>query len=127
MNKAQGANGPEDRENPKGQTSDLEARIRRAKHERPGFFSARRAKQDEWSGTGRGFRLASEFVAAIIVGAGIGLGIDSLFGTTPWGLIVLILVGFAAGVLNVTRAASELNSEAAKFSETGAPPEDDDE
>ena len=58
---------------------------------------------------GRAFRLASEFVAAILVGLGLGWGADALFGTTPWGLIILMLLGFAAGVLNVVRAAAEMN------------------
>lgn len=127
MNKAQDAKGPEDRKGSQRQTGDLEERIRRARHERPGFLSSRMAKQDEWSGTGRGFRLASEFVAAIIVGAGVGLGIDALLGTRPWGLIVLILIGFAAGVLNVMRASSELNAEAAKYTDAGAQPDEDDD
>jgi ATP synthase protein I len=57
------------------------------------------------SGYARGFRLSSELVAGVLVGAGLGWGIDRLLGTSPWGLIVLLLLGFAAGVLNVMRAA----------------------
>ena len=59
---------------------------------------------------GRAFRLASEFVASIIVGALLGYGADRLFGTAPWGMIILLLLGFMAGVLNVIRATSELNA-----------------
>jgi ATP synthase protein I len=62
------------------------------------------------TGMGRAFRLASEFVAAILVGLGLGWGVDALFGTTPWGLIILMLLGFAAGVLNVVRAAAKMNA-----------------
>jgi ATP synthase protein I len=57
------------------------------------------------SGYARGFRLSSELVAGVLVGAGLGWGIDRLLGTSPWGLMVLLLLGFAAGVLNVMRAA----------------------
>jgi ATP synthase protein I len=57
------------------------------------------------SGYARGFRLSSELVAGVLVGAGLGWLIDRLLGTSPWGLIVLQLLGFAAGVLNVMRAA----------------------
>ena len=57
------------------------------------------------SGYARGFRLSSEFVAGVLVGAGLGWGIDRLFGISPWGLIVFLLLGFAAGVLNVMRSA----------------------
>jgi ATP synthase protein I len=54
------------------------------------------------------FRLASEFVAGILVGAALGWGIDRLAGTSPWGLISFLMLGFVAGVLNVVRASSRL-------------------
>ena len=57
------------------------------------------------SGYARGFRLSSELVAGVLVGAGLGWLIDRLLGTSPWGLIVLLLLGFAAGVLTVMRSA----------------------
>ena len=57
------------------------------------------------SGYARGFRLSSELVAGVLVGAGLGWLIDRLLGTSPWGLIVLLLLGFAAGVMNVMRSA----------------------
>jgi ATP synthase protein I len=53
-------------------------------------------------------------VAAIIVGAALGWGTDQLFGTAPWGMIILLLLGFAAGVVNVIRATAELNAQQAK-------------
>jgi ATP synthase protein I len=57
------------------------------------------------SGYARGFRLSSELVAGVLVGAGLGWLIDRLLGIAPWGLIVFLLLGFAAGVLNVMRSA----------------------
>jgi ATP synthase protein I len=57
------------------------------------------------SGYARGFRLSSELVAGVLVGAGIGWLIDRGLGTSPWGFIVFLLLGFAAGVLNVMRSA----------------------
>ena len=50
-------------------------------------------------------KLSSEFVAAIIVGALLGYLLDRFAGTGPWGMIVLLLLGFCAGVLNVLRSA----------------------
>jgi ATP synthase protein I len=41
----------------------------------------------------------------VLVGAGLGWLLDRWLGTKPWGLIVFLLLGFAAGVLNVMRAA----------------------
>jgi ATP synthase protein I len=52
-------------------------------------------------------RLSSEFVAGIVVGAGLGWLLDRWLGTSPWGLILFLMVGFAAGVLNVLRASGE--------------------
>jgi ATP synthase protein I len=57
------------------------------------------------SGQGRAWRLATEFVAGILVGGAIGWFFDSWLGTTPWGLIVFLMLGFAAGVLNALRTA----------------------
>jgi ATP synthase protein I len=57
------------------------------------------------SGYARGFRLSSELVAGVLVGAGLGWLVDRWCGIAPWGLIILLLLGFAAGVLNVMRSA----------------------
>jgi len=52
-----------------------------------------------------GFRLSSELVAGVIVGALIGWGFDRLLSTSPFGFIVFLLLGFVAGVVNVVRSA----------------------
>ena len=52
-----------------------------------------------------GFRLSSELVAGVVVGAAIGWGFDRLLSTSPFGLIVFLLLGFIAGVVNVVRSA----------------------
>ena len=57
------------------------------------------------SGYAKGFRLSSELVAGVVVGAGLGWLIDRWLRISPWGLIVFLLLGFAAGVLNVMRSA----------------------
>ncbi len=110
-----------------GFTSDLAARIKRAQGVRPAHAAAERMRQREMTGLGRGFRLGSEFVAAIFVGAGLGWGVDKLFGTTPWGIIILLLLGFAAGVLNVIRATAEMNAESAKLPMAPSVPDDEEE
>jgi ATP synthase protein I len=51
-----------------------------------------------------GLRLSSELVAGVLVGAVLGWGFDRLLSTSPWGLIVFLLLGFAAGVINVVRS-----------------------
>lgn len=57
------------------------------------------------SAMARGFRLSTELVAGVLLGAAIGWVLDRFLSTSPWGLIVFLLLGFAAGVLNVMRAA----------------------
>lgn len=53
-----------------------------------------------------GLRAGSEFVAAVIVGAGIGWVLDRALGTNPAFLIVFFMIGVAAGVWNVIRVTS---------------------
>jgi ATP synthase protein I len=81
-----------------------------------------RKNQTDQSGSGadpvnasamaRGFRLSSELIAGVLVGAVIGWGFDRLLSTSPWGLIVFFLLGFVAGVINVMRAAGVANTAA---------------
>lgn len=61
-------------------------------------------------------RYSAEFASAIIVSLLIGLGIDQFFNTAPWGLLILLALGLAAGVLGVIRAYKELT---APYSEGG--------
>jgi ATP synthase protein I len=57
------------------------------------------------SALARGFRLSTELVGGVAVGAFIGWALDRWLGISPWGMIVFLLLGFTAGVLNVMRAA----------------------
>ena len=63
----------------------------------------------QMQGMNRAIRLGAEFIAAILVGSGIGFLLDSWLGTRPWLMLVMLLVGFAAGILNVVRSADEMN------------------
>ena len=60
-------------------------------------------------------RFSTELVAALIVGGGLGWGIDWVFGhfghrTQPIFLLVFFVLGAAAGIRNVMRAAQEINA-----------------
>lgn len=92
-------------------TGDLAARIARARADRNDGADIEAGNRNAAAGVGRGFRLASEFVAAILVGALLGIGLDAIFGTSPWIAIVMVLLGFAAGVLNVVRASRDIGNE----------------
>jgi len=58
-------------------------------------------------GYAQAMKLSSEFISAIVVGGLLGYLLDRyvFVSTVPWGLIVLLLLGFCAGVLNVLRSA----------------------
>ena len=56
-------------------------------------------------GMAMALRLGADFVAGVVIGAALGWGVDKLFGTSPWGLVVFLMLGFAAGVLSVLRSA----------------------
>ncbi|WP_233280489.1 AtpZ/AtpI family protein [Devosia rhizoryzae] len=95
----------------KGVTSDLASRIASAKRERIQEDNrASREASPEMSGMARGLRIGTEFISAVLVGAGIGYLIDLGLGTSPWGLLILLLMGFAAGILNVIRVVAEMNA-----------------
>lgn len=68
-------------------------------------------------GMAYGMRMATELVAAIIVGGLIGWVLDRWLGTTPWLFLVFFFLGFAAGVLNLLRAYEQMRKEFA--AETG--------
>ena len=60
-------------------------------------------------------RFSTELVAALVVGGGLGWGIDWLFGhfgfhTRPVFMLVFFVLGAAAGIRNVMRAAGEINA-----------------
>lgn len=54
---------------------------------------------------GQAMRLSGEFIAGVIVGGGFGWVFDRMVGSSPWGLIIFLMLGFAAGVFNVMRSA----------------------
>jgi len=50
-------------------------------------------------------RLGVELVAAMAIAVGIGWGLDRLFHTKPWLMVMMVPVGMVAGLRNVIRAA----------------------
>ena len=63
--------------------------------------------QKSASNMAQGLKYASEFSAAVLVGAALGWAVDRFAGTKPWGLLAGMFLGFCAGVMNVVRAARE--------------------
>ena len=67
--------------------------------------SSQRPAGTDSSAMARGLRLSSELIGGVLAGAAIGWLLDRWLGLSPWGMIVFLLLGFAAGILNVIRAA----------------------
>ncbi len=55
------------------------------------------------SALGAGMRAASELVAGVLVGTGIGFMLDRYFGTMPLFLLIFMIVGTVAGFRNIYR------------------------
>src|SRR4030081_3248329 len=73
------------------------------------------APQAKASAMAMGLRLSSELVAGVLVGAALGWGFDRLLSTSPWGLIVFLLLGFIAGVINVMRSAGVMSKQSERL------------
>lgn len=54
-------------------------------------------------------RLSTEFIAGVLAGGILGWMFDHYLGTKPWGLIVLLMLGFATGIYNVMRVSGSLS------------------
>lgn len=59
---------------------------------------------------GLAFRVSVELVSAVAVGLAIGWALDEWLDTRPWIMVVFIILGFAAGVMNVYRMASGMGN-----------------
>ncbi len=54
-------------------------------------------------------RLSTEFIAGVLAGGILGWMFDHYLGTKPWGLIFLLMLGFATGIYNVMRVSGSLS------------------
>ena len=107
-------NPPEDR------LDDLRRRVAKARGERSS------TSQPPDNAASLAVRFGGEFGAAVLVGALLGYGADYLLHTSPWGLLIGLVLGFVTGVVNVVRVASAYNR--ANPPDPNAPriPDDDD-
>jgi ATP synthase protein I len=63
--------------------------------------------QTNASNMAEGLKYASEFSAAVLVGAALGWVVDHFTGISPFGLLGGLFLGLCAGIMNVVRAARE--------------------
>ena len=80
----------------------------------------RSAGADNFTAASLAWRMVTELVVGVLVGAAIGFALDTLLATKPLFLIVFGLLGFAAGVRTVMRSADEVRRRnAASGSQSG--------
>jgi ATP synthase protein I len=101
-------------DDPENDQAELEARLAKldeALRSRDARAAAERAPKPDAQASGfakamrAGLNVFSEFAAAILVGAGVGWLVDYWTGAKPWGLVVFLGLGAAAGFWNVYRVA----------------------
>ena len=67
----------------------------------------RRSVEKDQSGRGKvvgyGLRMATDIIAAVLVGGGIGWFLDQWLGTSPYLLLIFIVLGLIAGIRNLIR------------------------
>ena len=102
--------------------AELDARIAKLKGK-----DAPKPHQDEhYSQAHLAWRMVIELVAGLLIGFGMGYGLDTLFGTIPIFLVIFTFLGLAAGVKTMMRSAEEIQRDAMTPKTTGAEERDKD-
>ena len=89
-----------DERDPDGALSEIETRIQQARAENEP------KTEQNYSSAGVAFRIGVDLISGVAFGVVVGLALDSWLDTTPWMMILLILLGTAAGIRNVIRTAA---------------------
>ena len=100
-------------ENDPSSFKDFDARLKEVRRRGgpPVDNSGETRKSTPW---GDGLQVGIELIAGIVGGALLGWGLDHWFGTKPLFLIVLLLLGGAAGMLNAVRAMRRMQREGSR-------------
>jgi ATP synthase protein I len=115
-----------------GDTQAIKRRLRDLE-ERLGSVRARSAPAAAGPEGGRGqalgqaLRLATELIAAVAGGGFIGWAADRFFGSAPLLMVVFLILGAAAGILNVIRTAQAMQAAAGPLPGKNLPKSTDDD
>jgi ATP synthase protein I len=108
-NRSKGEFSPQERAVFERRLSDLGGRLEKAATPRSGDKAAEDAANAARSkALGMGFSIAAQLVAGVIVGGAIGFFLDRWLGSAPWLMVLFLVFGFAAGLMNVVRTAREM-------------------
>jgi ATP synthase protein I len=114
---------PEDREAFRRRAADLGTKLEQVKAQR----TPPPERTQRGAAYGRAMKIAAELVVGILVGGFLGRVLDEYFGTAPWLLVLFLLLGFAAGLLNVVRSARRMQAEAEPMQRSAPSVTDDDD
>lgn len=89
-------------------SDDLARRIADAKADHARGISSAEARAES-----RGWAIGVEFVGVVLVSAFIGWAVDnwSGLGTRPWAMIVLLVLGFCAGVYRAMQTSAQFDAD----------------
>ena len=78
---------------------------------------------------GKAFKYGADLIVGVGLGGLLGWALDRQFGTAPVWMILLVVLGFAAGLLNVFRAArtAQAENEASQLAAPSVADDDDDD
>ena len=93
--------------------TELDAELRKARQRHDKEHGEDRPGLRSESSAGAGYRVGVELFAGMLFGGGLGWFLDKQFGTKPWLLVGLFLLGSAAGLLNAYRAVKRAERESA--------------
>ena len=90
--------------------SDLDQRIAKVRDE-AGLNKPDRPDDDAPANMmGMAYRVSAEIVVALVICTAIGWGLDTLFGWTPWAMLVGLFLGAAAGINNAAKVAMRMDA-----------------
>lgn len=90
------------------QPDDLDRRIADAKAQTQRGISSAEARAES-----RGWAVGIEFVGAVLVSGLIGWLIDQYagLGTKPWAMIIMLVIGFAAGTRRALKTSAQFDAD----------------
>ena len=118
--------GKDDRETEaiKRRLHDLEAKVRDA---RGRYEPASSEAPNRGTAMGEALKLSTEMIGGVAVGGFIGWALDRCLGTAPILMVIFLLLGGAAGIMNVIRTAQRRQAAAGSLPGKDLPADDDDD
>ena len=100
---------PEERELIRQRSSEIGRKLEAVKAKTTPVDEA--ANRRRGAAFGKAFSFAAELIVGVVVGGLLGWALDRYFGTAPWLLVLFVMLGFTAGLLNVIRSAQRAQAE----------------